>query len=152
MGSEPAVAPMLTSGTKQERKEVLGQFGAPAAGHPSWKPHPIQGWAPNFIPKVLEEGLEHLGDGARHRGTLPHHAALRIHRRRDERGGAGIVSEHSHGQGVSELHRFPRCLCRTILFEVLYSLAEVVQRSIFFPYYRHFLVKCDYPPTGTTVS
>lgn len=55
--SEPAVAPMLTSGTKQERKEVLGQFGAPAAGHPSWKPHPIQGWAPNFIPKVLEDGM-----------------------------------------------------------------------------------------------
>jgi len=56
--SEPAGAPMVTSGAPQERKEVLGVFGAPAAGHPSWKAHPIQGWAPNFIPKVCEEGLK----------------------------------------------------------------------------------------------
>jgi cysteine synthase A len=55
--SEPAGAPMVSSGTQQERKEVLGKFGAPASGHPSWKPHPIQGWAPNFIPKVCEDGL-----------------------------------------------------------------------------------------------
>jgi cysteine synthase A len=56
--SEPTGAPLVTSGIKQERKEVLGKFGAPASGHPSWKPHPIQGWTPNFIPKVCEEGLD----------------------------------------------------------------------------------------------
>lgn len=56
--SEPAAAPMVQSGTEQERKEILGKFGAPAAAHPSFKPHPIQGWAPNFIPKVCEEGLK----------------------------------------------------------------------------------------------
>jgi len=55
--SEPKAAPLITSGTKQERKEVLGKFGAPAAGHPAWTPHPIQGWTPNFIPKVTEDGL-----------------------------------------------------------------------------------------------
>merc|ERR1712083_753634 len=55
--SEPKAAPLITSGTKQERKEVLGQWGAPASGHPAWTPHPIQGWTPNFIPKILEDGL-----------------------------------------------------------------------------------------------
>merc|ERR1719262_2106817 len=56
--SEPKAAPLITSGVKQERKEVLGKFGAPASGHPSWTAHPIQGWTPNFIPKVCEKGLE----------------------------------------------------------------------------------------------
>merc|ERR1719436_1338508 len=55
--SEPKAAPLITSGTKQERKTVLGKFGAPAKAHPSWTPHPIQGWTPNFIPKVAEDGL-----------------------------------------------------------------------------------------------
>eukprot|EP00437_Effrenium_voratum_P033167 CAMPEP_0181476890 /NCGR_PEP_ID=MMETSP1110-20121109/41938_1 /TAXON_ID=174948 /ORGANISM="Symbiodinium sp., Strain CCMP421" /LENGTH=369 /DNA_ID=CAMNT_0023602183 /DNA_START=54 /DNA_END=1163 /DNA_ORIENTATION=- len=56
--SEPKGAALITSGIKQERKEVLGKFGAPAKGHPAWNPHPIQGWTPNFIPKVTEDGLE----------------------------------------------------------------------------------------------
>merc|ERR1712176_448965 len=56
--SEPKGAPLITSGTKQERKEVLGKFGAPAKGHPAWTPHPIQGWTPNFIPKITEDGLD----------------------------------------------------------------------------------------------
>merc|ERR1712113_1337674 len=55
--SEPKAAPLITSGTKQERKEVLGKWGAPASGHPAWTPHPIQGWTPNFIPKITEDGL-----------------------------------------------------------------------------------------------
>jgi len=54
--SEPEAAPLITSGTKQERKEVMGVFGAPAKGHPAWTPHPIQGWTPNFIPKIVEDG------------------------------------------------------------------------------------------------
>jgi len=56
--SEPKAAPLVTSGTPQERKEVLGLFGAPKVGHPSWTPHPIQGWTPNFIPSVAQEGLD----------------------------------------------------------------------------------------------
>jgi len=55
--SEPKNAALVTSGIKQERKEVMGKFGAPAGGHPSWTPHPIQGWTPNFIPKICEDGL-----------------------------------------------------------------------------------------------
>jgi len=61
--SEPKTAPLVTSGRPQERREVLGVWGAPAAPHPAWKPHPVQGWTPNFIPKVCDEGLrKHLHD------------------------------------------------------------------------------------------
>ena len=45
---EPAEAPLLTSGLPQERHAD----GTPAAGHPAWKPHPMQGWTPDFIPKI----------------------------------------------------------------------------------------------------
>jgi len=56
--AEPKEAPLITSGTKQERTTVLGEFGAPATRHPAWTPHPIQGWTPNFIPKIAEDGLD----------------------------------------------------------------------------------------------
>ncbi len=44
---EPEDAPMLASGQPQARHPD----GTPAAGHPAWKPHPMQGWAPDFVPK-----------------------------------------------------------------------------------------------------
>lgn len=45
---EPADAPLLASGAPQERNAD----GTPAAGHAAWKPHPMQGWTPDFIPKL----------------------------------------------------------------------------------------------------
>ena len=51
---EPADAPMLTSGTQQERNAD----GSPAARHPSWKPHPMQGWSPDFIPKLTGDAVD----------------------------------------------------------------------------------------------
>ena len=51
---EPADAPLLTSGTKQDRKHD----GSPASRHPSWKPHPIQGWSPDFIPKLAADAVD----------------------------------------------------------------------------------------------
>ena len=45
---EPADAPLLESGQPQARHAD----GSPAAGHPAWKPHPMQGWTPDFIPKI----------------------------------------------------------------------------------------------------
>lgn len=56
--TEPEGAALVQSGQKQERKEVLGKWGAPAQGHPAWSPHPIQGWTPNFIPKIVEDGQD----------------------------------------------------------------------------------------------
>ena len=52
--SEPANAAMIASGVAQQR----GPDGAPAASHPAFEPHPIQGWTPDFIPQVLQEALD----------------------------------------------------------------------------------------------
>jgi cysteine synthase A len=51
--AEPADAPLVSSGTAQERDPD----GSPAARHPAWKPHPIQGWSPDFIPKLTGDAL-----------------------------------------------------------------------------------------------
>lgn len=55
--SEPANAQLLGSGEKQAR----GDGGAPAASHPAFTPHPIQGWTPDFIPLVLQEVVDTKG-------------------------------------------------------------------------------------------
>ena len=52
--SEPADAAMVTSKTPQERNPD----GSPKSRHPAWKPHPIQGWSPDFIPKLTGDALE----------------------------------------------------------------------------------------------
>jgi cysteine synthase A len=51
---EPADAAMLTSGEGQQRHAD----GSPAAGHPAWKPHPMQGWAPDFVPKLTGDAVD----------------------------------------------------------------------------------------------
>ena len=34
-----------------------------SSGHPAWKPHPQQGWSPDFIPKLAEDAVaEHKID------------------------------------------------------------------------------------------
>jgi len=50
---EPADAPMLASGTPQP----IEADGSPAASHPSWKPHPLQGWSPDFIGKLTRDAV-----------------------------------------------------------------------------------------------
>jgi cysteine synthase len=51
---EPADASMLTSGEPQQRNAD----GSPSAAHPAFKPHPMQGWAPDFIPKLLGDVVD----------------------------------------------------------------------------------------------
>ncbi len=51
---EPENAALLGDGRPQQR--VAG--GAPAGSHPAWQPHMIQGWTPDFIPGVLQEGID----------------------------------------------------------------------------------------------
>eukprot|EP00483_Globobulimina_turgida_P001048 UN01050 len=53
--AEPSNAPLVSSGVEQERDN---KTFAPAKGHPSFTPHPIQGWTPNFIPKITQDGLD----------------------------------------------------------------------------------------------
>jgi len=51
---EPANAQLVGSGTPQQRSAD----GSPAASHPAFEPHLIQGWTPDFIPLVLQEALD----------------------------------------------------------------------------------------------
>ncbi|MBX6366279.1 MAG: cysteine synthase A [Gemmatimonadetes bacterium] len=52
--AEPAEAPMVASGQPQARNPD----GTPAARHPAWKPHPIQGWSPDFVPKLTGDAVD----------------------------------------------------------------------------------------------
>ena len=52
--SEPADAPLVSSGAAQERNSD----GSPASRHSAWKPHPIQGWSPDFIPKLTGDAVD----------------------------------------------------------------------------------------------
>ena len=51
---EPDDAPMLSSGIAQERNPD----GSAATAHPSWKPHPQQGWSPDFIAKLVGDAVD----------------------------------------------------------------------------------------------
>ena len=51
---EPDVAPMLSSGIPQPKDAD----GGPTASHPSWTPHPQQGWSPDFIPKLAQDAVD----------------------------------------------------------------------------------------------
>jgi len=45
---EPEGAALLASGAPQPRRAD----GTPDGKHAAWKPHPMQGWTPDFIPKI----------------------------------------------------------------------------------------------------
>ncbi len=51
---EPENAQLLSSGVVQQRKDD----GSPDASHPSFTPHPMQGWTPDFIPLLTEQAME----------------------------------------------------------------------------------------------
>jgi cysteine synthase A len=50
---EPEDAQLLGSGLEQARHAD----GTPAAAHPAFKPHPMQGWTPDFIPKITGDAV-----------------------------------------------------------------------------------------------
>jgi len=56
--AEPEVAALLGEGIEQKRNED----GSPAESHPSFSPHPMQGWTPDFIPKLTEDSMAADGD------------------------------------------------------------------------------------------
>jgi len=51
--AEPDNSAMLASGIAQERRAD----GTPAASHPSFRPHLMQGWSPDFVPKLAEDAV-----------------------------------------------------------------------------------------------
>ena len=50
---EPDNAQLIAGGVAQERNDD----GSPAGSHPSFSPHPMQGWTPDFIPLLTEAAL-----------------------------------------------------------------------------------------------
>ncbi len=50
---EPEDAQLLGSGLEQARNAD----GSPSAPHPAFKPHPMQGWTPDFIPKLAADAV-----------------------------------------------------------------------------------------------
>ena len=51
---EPEDAQLLASGVEQARNAD----GSPASPHPAFKPHPMQGWTPDFIPKLTADAVK----------------------------------------------------------------------------------------------
>jgi cysteine synthase len=51
---EPNDAPMLSSGIEQQRN----RDGSAVSGHPAWRPHPLQGWSPDFIAKLVGDAVD----------------------------------------------------------------------------------------------
>lgn len=51
---EPDNAPILASGIAQTR----ASDGSPAGSHPMFRPHLMQGWSPDFIPKLTQGALD----------------------------------------------------------------------------------------------
>jgi cysteine synthase A len=51
---EPDDAPMVSSGIAQQQNPD----GSPSAPHPAWKPHPIQGWSPDFVAKLVGDAMD----------------------------------------------------------------------------------------------
>jgi cysteine synthase A len=50
---EPDNARLVAGGVAQERFDD----GSPAGSHPDFHPHPMQGWTPDFIPKLTEDAV-----------------------------------------------------------------------------------------------
>jgi cysteine synthase A len=50
---EPDNSPLLGSGLPQARNEDA----SPAGSHPAFRPHLVQGWSPDFIPKLTEDAV-----------------------------------------------------------------------------------------------
>jgi cysteine synthase A len=51
---EPTDAQLLGSGVAQQRNPD----GSAATAHPAFKPHPMQGWTPDFIPKLTADAVD----------------------------------------------------------------------------------------------
>ncbi|NNE41161.1 MAG: cysteine synthase A [Marinicaulis sp.] len=93
---EPPDAAMLSSGVTQERNDD----GSPAASHPAWTPHPIQGWSPDFIPKITSEAVD--ADVIHKLIKTPHADAMRWSRELAQKEGVftGISAGATFAAGI----------------------------------------------------
>jgi cysteine synthase A len=51
---EPDNSQLLGSGIRQQRTPD----GDPAGSHPNFRPHMVQGWSPDFVPKLTEDAVD----------------------------------------------------------------------------------------------
>src|SRR5690606_6920235 len=51
---EPDNSALLASGLMQKRESD----GSPADSHPAFRPHVMQGWTPDFIPKITGDAID----------------------------------------------------------------------------------------------
>jgi cysteine synthase A len=58
VAAEPDNSRLLASGIAQERHPD----GSPAASHPSFRTHPIQGWGADFVPQLAEDAIGLVDD------------------------------------------------------------------------------------------
>lgn len=54
IATEPDNSPVLSSGISQPRDK----HGAVSANHPSFRPHLMQGWTPNFISRLTQQAVD----------------------------------------------------------------------------------------------
>ncbi len=107
---EPEDAQLLTSGIAQERHAD----GSAAAPHPAFKPHPMQGWTPDFIPKLTGDVVdmkvidqdEH-GVGAERGHLRRHHGRRELRRGVEGCGGSAkrfddLVHAARHRRALSQ--------------------------------------------------
>lgn len=52
-----AVEPENARLLEDDHTQLYNSDGSAAAAHPGWRPHPMQGWTPDFIPMVVQEAL-----------------------------------------------------------------------------------------------
>ena len=95
--SEPANAQLVGSGQMQQRSSE----GAPLVSHPAWQPHAIQGWTPDFIPLVLQEGI----DGNYYDEVIPVDGADGVHWARALAAKEGILTGISGGSTFAVARR-----------------------------------------------
>ena len=53
-----AVEPENAMLLQGDHQQAYNADGSAAAAHPAWRPHPMQGWTPDFIPHVIQEALQ----------------------------------------------------------------------------------------------
>ncbi|MCL4765787.1 MAG: pyridoxal-phosphate dependent enzyme [Hyphomicrobiaceae bacterium] len=101
---EPDNAPMIGSGLGQE----YNPDGSAAASHPMFRPHLMQGWAPDFIPKLTRDALvaEHVDEVVAVNGN----EALRLTRELAAREGifSGITGGATLAAAIDVCKRAPK--------------------------------------------
>jgi len=103
VAAEPDNSPVLASGIPQARDES----GAPAGSHPYFRPHLMQGWAPDFVSRLTEATIdERLVDEI---VPVAGHDALRLSRELARREGifAGTTSGATLAAALDVARRAP---------------------------------------------